>query len=119
MTEYENTIKKMGGKSRFLSVEEERSLDRYAQAKKERLSGQNADFKTETEKNDFYTLTQPRFGFFAGSGFETFHLRTCKKLEGLTHIKGFSTFKEAMRSGRHPCKYCKPTNKNNIVYSFQ
>lgn len=101
----------------MLSADEQRSIDRYLQARRERLSRDENSFGSAVEKEDFYTLTQPRFGFFAGTGYETFHLRGCQKLVPLSHIKGFATYEDAICSGRRPCKYCHPTAKNNILCS--
>lgn len=102
---------------RALTDAEKRGLIRYIQAKNERFSKNRDDFSSSIEKNDFYTLTQPRFGFFASTGYSTFHLRNCQKLKGRSHVKGFATYKDAIRSGYQPCKYCKPSNKNDITCS--
>lgn len=66
------------------------------------------------KREDFYTLTQPRFAFFRAAWFQTFHKRSCQKLHGLNHITGFSCYKDAVRGGYTPCKFCKPTAKLDI-----
>lgn len=112
-----NNIRKIGVGMRSLTSEEQRSMLRYRQAREERFSKGTDDFKSEIDKADFYTLTQSRFGFFAAKGYNTFHLRHCRKLQGLTHIHGFATYKDAVRAGHQPCKYCKPTKKHDITCS--
>ena len=69
-------------------------------------------------KDDLYTLTQPRFAFWAATGYNTFHLRHCKKMVGLTHLKGFSLYADATSAGYRPCKCCKPTSKHDINVSL-
>ena len=103
---------------RSMTREEQTSLARFEQAQKERYSRQPEQFESETAKDDFYTLTQPRFAFWASTGYNTFHLRNCRKLQGLTNLKGFSHFNDAVRSGHTPCKFCKPTKKNDISFSL-
>lgn len=73
---------------------------------------------TETEKNDAYTLTQPRFAFWVGQGYQTFHLRSCPKLKEVSNLRGFGTYKDAVRAGFTPCRKCKPTAKHDVVYSI-
>ena len=65
-----------------------------------------------------YTLTQPGYGFFAARGYQNFHTRNCSRLVGKSNIRGFDTFSHACRAGYTPCKYCKPTEKQNIVVSI-
>ena len=73
---------------------------------------------TQQEIDDIYTLTQPRFAFWAGKGYQTFHLHSCPKLQGLSHLRGFSTYKAAIRAGLTPCRTCKPTAKHDIIVSL-
>lgn len=101
---------------RPLTKEESCSLKRLHQAQKERLSRNNAEFHSETEKQDFYTLSCSAYGFFAAKGHSTFHLRECTKLNNLTHIRGFATYKEAVCRGHTPCRVCKPTASDDILY---
>lgn len=103
---------------RSMTREEQTSLARFKQAQKERYTRQPEQFDSETAKEDFYTLTQPRFAFWASTGYTSFHLRNCRKLQGLTNLKGFSHFNDAVRSGHTPCKFCKPTKKNDISFSL-
>ncbi len=46
------------------------------------------DNLNEQQRTDIYTLTQPRFAFFAGRGYSTFHKSDCGKLRGVTNIHG-------------------------------
>lgn len=103
---------------RSMSSAERTSLQRFEKAKEERFNKRPETFASETEKDDFYTLTQPRFAFWAGTGYGTFHTRNCKKLQGLSNLKGFSRFNDAIRAGHTPCKYCKPSKKNDIAFAL-
>lgn len=104
---------------RTLSEEEIRSLKRFRQAQQERLAREDASFASDTEREDFFTLTRSSYGFFAAAGHSSFHLRQCTKLKGLGHIEGFATCREAQRKGFKPCRFCKPTEKNNILFPAQ
>ena len=84
------------------------------EARTERLAAEAGPFASETVKNDFYTLTQPRFSFFSAAGYLAFHKRSCPKLKGLSGITGFARYKDAVRAGHTPCKLCKPTQKLDI-----
>lgn len=99
---------------RSMTSSEQRAYTRFVEARGERLATNITDFKTATEKNDFFTLTQPRFAFFHAAGYQSFHQRNCKKLQGLTNITGFARYRDAVRGGHTPCKYCKPTAKQDI-----
>lgn len=101
---------------RTLSKEERRSLTRFRQAQTERVARENDTFATDIEKSDFYTLTRSGYGFFAGAGYSTYHLRHCSKLKGIQNIDGFSTCREAERRGLSPCRLCRPSEKDNILY---
>ncbi len=103
---------------RAMNLQEQRAYARYTEARTERFAAAKDSFASETEKNDFYTLTQPRFAFFCGAGYQTFHKRSCQKLRGLSSITGFSRYQDAIRSGHTPCKVCKPTAKLDIACSI-
>lgn len=100
--------------ARSMTAGEQRAYKRYVEARGERLATNATEFKSQTEKDDFFTLTQPRYAFFCAAGYQTFHQRNCKKLHGLTNITGFARYKDAVRSGHTPCKHCKPTAKQDI-----
>ena len=103
---------------RSMTSAERTSLTRFERAQEERYTKRPEAFASETAKEDFYTLTQPRFAFWAGTGYSTFHLRDCKKLHGLSNLKGFSHYNDAIRAGHTPCKYCKPSQKNDISFAI-
>ena len=94
-----------------------KAISRQRQAQSERLSFVENGELTEQEKNDLYTLTQPRFMFFSAKGYSSFHLRACSKLVG-DHITGYATFADAMRSNHIPCKVCRPSNKHDANISI-
>lgn len=106
------------GSSRTLSAEEIKALERFAQAQKERLSQAEMDSLTQQQRKDHLTLTQPGLAFFAGTGYRTFHLRSCSMLKGMSDIKGFATFEQASAGGRKPCRYCRPTNRADVKLSI-
>ena len=113
--------KKSGKKKnpvRSLSADEQRAIKRHRQAQEERTAYRNSGALDQEGKDDLYTLTQPRFAFWAAAGYNTFHLRNCKKMSGLTNLKGFSLHSDAMAAGYRPCKCCKPTPKHDIYLSL-
>ena len=73
---------------------------------------------SKEKKKDMKTLSHPGYAFFAAKGYNTFHLLNCKKLSGLSNIKGFGRYFEASRAGYQPCKCCKPTDKHDIIVSL-
>ena len=104
--------------SKGLSADEQRAIKRHRQAQEERMSYIQSGALKQEGKDDLYTLTQPRFAFWAATGYNTFHLRHCKKMVGLTHLKGFSLYADATSAGYRPCKCCKPTSKHDINVSL-
>lgn len=56
---------------------------------------------------------QKDYPFWAEKGYHTFHLAGCRSLRGLTQLQGFSTYRNAVRSGLRPCRHCRPTAKND------
>jgi len=103
---------------RSLPKEQKKALKRQKTAAKEREMALRCDNISEVEKDDIYTLTQPRFAFWASQGYQTFHLRACPKLQSGSHLIGFSTYREAIRAGYSSCKKCKPTAKHDIHISI-
>lgn len=103
------------GATRKLTEREKVALKRHKSAAKERankpesLSGQQA--------HDFMTLTQPGYAFWAQAGYSNFHLRNCKRLGGLSNLRGFARYSDAVRAGLKPCRICKPTQKHDITKS--
>ena len=94
------------------------AIIRQKLAKKERQAHQGETFESESARQDHYTLTQPRFAFWAAKGYQTFHRRECSKLQGLSQIRGFARFSDARKAGFQPCKFCKPSQKQDLVYSI-
>jgi len=103
---------------RSLSRENVNAVNRQRIASKERSRRLSDKTLTEAQRSDIYTLTQPRFAFWASPGYSTFHLRSCPKLQGLSNLSGFARFSEAVRAGYSPCKKCKPTHKHDITLSI-
>ena len=93
------------------------AIVRFNKAKMERKEAE-LEAMTDQEREDFLALTNPGYGFWAAAGYGTFHSRSCRKMKGLTKIRGFAKYDEAIRAGFTPCKCCKPTKKQDIVYSI-
>lgn len=101
-----------------LTMAEIRAIKRQRQAKAERDSYERSGALTREKKADLYTLTQPRFAFWASAGYKNFHLRNCRNLSGLTNLQGFSQYDEAIAKGYRPCKCCKPSKKHDANISL-
>jgi len=97
---------------------EQRAINRHRQAQEQRRAFAQDTSLSAEKRGDLMTLSQPGFAFFAAKGYDSFHLRHCKKLSGLKNIEGFSMCYEANRAGYRPCKCCKPSNKHDIVVSL-
>ena len=97
---------------------EQRAVNRHRQAQEQRRSFMQNTALSDEKKKDMKTLSHPGYAFFAAKGYNTFHLLNCKKLSGLSNIKGFGRYYEASRAGYQPCKCCKPTGKHDIVVSL-
>ena len=100
------------------SKEALKALKRQRVALEERTRRLKEENLTETERNDVFTLTQPRFAFWVGRGCQTFHLHGCSKLHKVSELKGFGTYNEAVQAGYTPCRKCKPTSKHNANLSI-
>lgn len=94
------------------------AVARQQAALKERSERLNDSSLSETERKDIITLTQPGFAFWAGHGYNNFHLRSCPKLTELSELHGYRTYREALQAGRTPCKMCKPSAKDDAVLSI-
>ena len=101
-----------------LTVDEQRALARHRQAQQERQAYEHSGALESGRKDDLYTLTQPRFAFWAAEGCDTFHLRNCKKVSSLRNLRGFSTFRHAMNAGYRPCRHCRPNPKHDAEISL-
>lgn len=96
---------------------EQRAIRRLEQSQEERRNAR-LDTMTDQERADLLTLTQPGYAFWAAAGYKNFHRRDCRKLKELSNLRGFSRFSDAVHTGHTPCKLCKPTKKQDMVYSF-
>ena len=102
----------------WLTRSEMTAMTRLEQSQKERFSGVLQTEMTPQERADLFTLTQPRFAFFAARGYRNFHLRNCTRFEGRSDIRGFATYAKAKRAGYTPCRHCKPTDRFDIKVSI-
>ncbi len=105
-------------KQNTTSKAEKRAVARQQVAAREREAFLKDDTLSGRKINDIYTLTQPRFSFWVGKGYQNFHLHSCPHLHNISDLKGFSTYKEAILEGYTPCRKCKPTSKHDAVYSI-
>ena len=101
----------------WLDEKAKRALARHRQAVQERESARQTEM-TETQRRDMATLTATDCAFWAGRGYKTFHLRSCRKLSGLTNLRGFRTYQQALSAGYQPCRECRPTKKYDIELSM-
>lgn len=101
-----------------LSEYEQRAVSRHRQAQEQRQSFENNPTLSKEKRDDLYVLTQPGFAFFAANGYKNFHLRHCKNLPHVSDVRGFASYKDAMRAGYNPCKSCKPNPKHDVVVSL-
>ena len=101
-----------------ISLEDRKAIKRQQVASAERYRRLQDETLTEVERDDVYTLTQPRFAFWAGQGYQTFHRRCCPKLNDVSSLRGFGSYKDAVRAGYTPCRKCKPTEKHDISLSI-
>lgn len=112
------TFKKAKNEEKYCNEEERKAIKRQIEAIKERDSKLKKANLSETEIKDIYTLTQPGYAFWVGRGYKNFHLRSCRKLQGISNLKGFGTYNDAVHSGYTPCRHCKPTSKHDVKYSI-
>ncbi len=101
-----------------MSADSLKAVRRQKIASAERLRKLSEENHSKTEIDDIYTLTQPRFAFWGGQGYHTFHLRSCPKLNTVNHLIGFATYEEAIRSGFSPCRKCNPSPKHDVKFSI-
>ncbi len=96
----------------------EKALKRQQTAVADRRQKLSREGLTETERNDIFTLTQPRFSFWVAQGYQNFHSHSCPKLKGLSNLRGFSTYQDATKAGFTPCRKCHTTAKQDIIVSI-
>ena len=73
---------------------------------------------TDAERKTVMALSQPGLAFWAGRGYQTFHRRNCPKITGLTRLRGFPRYQDAVRAENTPCRHCKPSPKQDVVFSI-
>lgn len=108
-------LKNDGKTKKNLSLHEIMAIKRYNQAKEDLLYAYQSGMQID---NDVLTKNHSSYAFWAGAGYKTFHTYGCKKLQGMTNIKGFSHYSHACSAGYKPCKDCKPSAKSNLEYSI-
>lgn len=101
----------------WMKKHERRAFDRYTQAVKERSAADQENMST-AERKDMLILTSTNYAFWAAQGYRNFHLRSCRKLNGLSSLKGFETYQQAVHAGYQPCRECKPSKKHNMEISM-
>ena len=101
-----------------LSKEDFKAIKRQKKAGADRQRMLSDDNLSEEKIADIYTLTQPSYAFWAGQGYNNFHLHSCPKLHNVSNLKGFSTYSDAVSAGYTPCKTCRPTHKHNANVSI-
>ncbi len=100
-----------------LTSDERKAIGRFLSAKDERENALRGDL-TRDEHNRVMTLTQPGMAFWAAKGHRTFHRRNCAQLNGLNHLRGFARYSDATHAGFAPCRHCKPSKKQDILFSI-
>lgn len=101
-----------------LSNDARSALGRFKRAKEERENAFRKGELTEAERKTVLALSQPGCAFWASKGYQTFHRRNCSKITGLTELKGFPRYQDALRAGYSPCRHCKPSPKQDVVFSI-
>lgn len=101
----------------WMRKSERRAFERYTQAVRERSFAVRQDMSA-SERRDMLTLTATNYAFWAAQGYRTFHLRSCRKLNGRTNLKGFETYQQAIHAGYQPCRECRPSKKDNMEISM-
>jgi methylphosphotriester-DNA--protein-cysteine methyltransferase len=118
LQEQMHTLKKISVPQSHQNTATARAVGRHKQAVEERRSEVGKQFSTDTERHDFYALTQPRLTFWAGKGYKHFHSRNCRCIQGIDHLQGFATYEAAVSVGYKPCKFCKPSSAQNAALSI-
>lgn len=101
-----------------LKKEEKDALGRFRRAKNERETAFKKGAMSETERLTVMALSQPGLAFWASKGYSTFHRRNCPKITGLHQLRGFAKYQDAVHAGFSPCRHCKPSAKQDVVYSI-
>ena len=103
---------------RSLSKDEQSAIGRFNRAKQEREAAFKKGSLSDAEKSNIMALSQPGLAFWASKGYRTFHRRNCSQISGLNQLVGFPRYQDAVRAGYCPCRHCKPSPKQDVVYSI-
>lgn len=103
---------------RSLSKDEQSAIGRFNRAKQEREAAFKRGSLSDAEKSNIMALSQPGLAFWASMGYRTFHRRNCPQITGLNQLVGFPRYQDAVRAGYCPCRHCKPSPKQDVVYSI-
>ena len=103
---------------RSLSKDEQSAIGRFNRAKQEREAAFKKGSLSDAEKSNIMALSQPGLAFRASKGYRTFHRRNCPQITGLNQLVGFPRYQDAVRAGSCPCRHCKPSPKQDVVYSI-
>lgn len=103
---------------RSLSKDEQSAIGRFNRAKQEREAAFKKGSLSDAEKSNIMALSQPGLAFWASKGYRTFHRRNCPQITGLNQLVGFPRYQDAVRAGYCPCRHCKPSPKQDVVYSI-
>ena len=103
---------------RCLTRDEKKAIGRFKRAKAERRQALTRSDLTDAERKTVMALSQPGLAFWAGRGYQTFHRRNCPQITGLTQLRGFPRYQDAVRAGYTPCRHCKPSPKQDVVFSI-
>ena len=101
---------------RNLAKGEKSAIGRFKWAKEERETTLKKGVLTDSERNTVMALSQPGLAFWASRGYRTFHRRNCPQITGLTQLVGFPRYQDAVHAGYCPCRHCKPSPKQNVVF---
>ena len=104
-------------KKRAITQTEKNAMTRFQKASEERKKTDTSSM-SEQEYRDFITFTSTRYAFWAGKGYGTFHVRNCPKVVGLTDVRGFARYGDAIHAGFQPCRRCKPSAKQDAILSI-
>ena len=77
------------------------------------------DYKQLVQEKNQITIQKSGFKFISVAGRNVFHRSVCKLAMATNNILGFPTYKRAAKSGRCPCKICKPENCDEILTNTQ
>ena len=94
------------------------ALKRFYQAKQDQDDIWSQKGLTASQRDRALQLTHPGLAFWAGAGYQTFHVKSCPKIAGLSQLRGFPRYRDAVQAGYSPCRLCKPTAKQDIPYSI-